>query len=58
MSSFKNAGEPKEATQTKKRYQRPEIVYQEPLEAMAAVCTPAPPAKADPGTCPQGPIAS
>jgi hypothetical protein len=42
----------------KKPYRRPEILYREPLEAMAALCTPAPPAKANVGMCPQGPIQS
>lgn len=36
----------------KKKYRRPEILYREPLEAMAALCTPRPPAKADVGSCP------
>ena len=36
----------------KKAYRRPEIIYREPLEAMAALCTPSPPAKATVGTCP------
>ncbi len=36
----------------KKAYRRPEILYREPLEAMAALCTPSPPAKATVGTCP------
>jgi hypothetical protein len=36
----------------KKKYRRPEILYREPLEAMAALCTPRPPAKANVGTCP------
>jgi hypothetical protein len=42
----------------KKPYRRPEILYRETLEVMAAVCTPAPPCKRDPGNCPQGPISS
>jgi len=36
-------------------YQRPEITFHERLEAFAAICSPG---KADPITCPQGPIAS
>ena len=36
----------------KKKYRRPEILYREPLEAMAALCTPRPPAKANVGACP------
>lgn len=42
----------------KKKYRRPEILYREPLEAMAALCTPAPPAKMNTGMCPIGPISS
>lgn len=42
----------------KRHYQAPRILYREPLEAMAAVCAPAPPAKTNPGFCPQGPISS
>jgi hypothetical protein len=41
-----------------KRYERPRILSREPLEAVAAVCAPAPPAKSNPGLCPQGPITS
>lgn len=39
-------------------YESPRILYREPLEAMAAVCAPNPPAKGNPGVCPQGPISS
>jgi hypothetical protein len=39
-------------------YERPRILYREPLEAMASVCAPHPPAKANPGLCPTGPISS
>jgi len=42
----------------KRRYMAPRILYREPLEAMAAVCAPSPPAKSNPGFCPQGPISS
>jgi hypothetical protein len=42
----------------KKPYRRPEILYREKLEAMAALCVPSPPAKQNPGMCPSGPIAS
>lgn len=42
----------------KKPYRRPEILYREKLEAMAALCVPTPPGKANPGNCPQGPISS
>jgi len=42
----------------KRPYERPQIVYRQPLEVMASICAPAPPAKANPGLCPQGPISS
>ena len=45
-------------TNEKRRYMAPRILYREPLEAMAAVCAPTPPAKSNPGFCPQGPISS
>jgi hypothetical protein len=43
---------------SRRRYEAPRILYREPLEAMAAVCAPSPPAKNNPGFCPQGPISS
>jgi len=46
------------APASKKPYRRPEILYREKLEAMAALCVPSPPAKTNPGQCPSGPIAS
>lgn len=42
----------------KRPYERPRILSREPLEAVAAVCAPSPPAKANPGLCPSGPISS
>jgi hypothetical protein len=42
----------------RRAYQRPRILFREPLEAMASVCAPAPPAKGNPGVCPSGPISS
>ena len=42
----------------KKPYIPPRIVSREPLEALAAVCAPRPPAKSNPGLCPRGPINS
>jgi hypothetical protein len=48
----------KNASSSKKTYRRPEILYREKLEAMAALCVPSPPAKNNPGMCPSGPIAS
>ena len=53
-------GKPSERprSSSKKPYRRPEILYREKLEVMAALCVPTPPAKANPGQCPSGPIAS
>ncbi len=42
----------------KRRWERPRILSREPLEAVAAVCAPSPPAKGNPGFCPSGPISS
>jgi hypothetical protein len=39
-------------------YEPPRILFREPLEAMASICTPHPPAKANKGLCPMGPISS
>ena len=39
-------------------YESPTILYREPLEAVAAVCSPVGPAKQNPGMCPEGPISS
>lgn len=47
------AGGPSRA---RRSYVPPRILYREPLEAMAAICTP--PGKGNPGFCPQGPISS
>jgi hypothetical protein len=47
---------------TREAYESPSILYREPLEAVAAVCSPGPmpagPAKSDLGMCPEGPISS
>jgi hypothetical protein len=43
---------------SRKPYQPPRILFREPLEAMAAICSPSPPAKHDKGHCPMGPISS
>jgi hypothetical protein len=42
----------------RKPYSPPRILSREPLEAMAAICSPRPPAKANAGTCSLGPINS
>jgi hypothetical protein len=42
----------------RRAYERPRILSREPLEAVAAVCAPAPPAKQNPGICPSGPSSS
>ena len=42
----------------KNSYEKPRVVYRAPLEAMAVVCAPSPPAKSNPGVCPSGPISS
>lgn len=42
----------------RKPYSPPRILSREPLEAMAAVCRPTPPAKANAGACPMGPVNS
>lgn len=42
----------------RRAYVRPRILSREPLEAVAAVCAPSPPAKGNPGICPSGPISS
>ncbi len=42
----------------KKPYAAPRVVFRERIEAIAAVCAPAPPAKGNPGQCPSGPISS
>ena len=48
-----------EATPGPRRpYRAPRILSREPLESVAAVCAPAPPAKSNPGACPSGPISS
>jgi hypothetical protein len=49
---------PAPAAASRRPYQAPRILFREPLEAMAAICTPHPPAKANKGLCPMGPISS
>jgi hypothetical protein len=43
---------------TRKAYSAPRILSREPLEAMAAICRPTPPSKANAGACPIGPVNS
>jgi hypothetical protein len=42
----------------RKPYEPPRILSREPLEAMAALCSPRGVAKGNPGLCPRGPINS
>ena len=56
MSDHIEKGE--EERPKRKPYAAPRIISREPLEAMAALCAPHPPAKANPGFCPRGPINS
>lgn len=42
----------------KKLYEPPRVLAWERLETAAVDCSPAPPAKGDPGMCPMGPISS
>lgn len=51
-------GSPGAARPLRRPYQPPRILWREPLESVAAVCAPTPPAKGNPGICPQGPISS
>ena len=46
------------AGQARRAYEPPRILFREPLEAMASICSPHPPAKANKGLCPMGPISS
>lgn len=47
-----------QTTKPRRSYTPPQILSREPLEAIAAVCAPTPPAKGNPGFCPSGPISS
>lgn len=47
-----------DGTAVRKPYSPPRILSREPLEAMAAICRPAPPSKANAGACPMGPVNS
>jgi hypothetical protein len=46
------------AAHARRPWERPRILSREPLEAVAAVCAPSPPAKGNPGLCASGPISS
>lgn len=37
-----------EDTEDKKPYEKPAVIFERPLEALAAACTPTPPGKAGP----------
>ncbi|MBP7814034.1 MAG: hypothetical protein KA189_10545 [Thermoanaerobaculia bacterium] len=39
-------------------YEPPRILFREPLETLAVVCTPNPPAKGTIAVCPDGPLSS
>jgi hypothetical protein len=58
MGDFPSSDREARETGTRRPYDPPRILFREPLEAMAAVCAPSPPAKNNPGMCPSGPIAS
>ncbi|HEV8630247.1 MAG TPA: hypothetical protein VGV61_08015 [Thermoanaerobaculia bacterium] len=45
-------------TPSRRAYEAPRILSRQPLEHVAAVCAPSPPAKGNPGLCPSGPISS
>ena len=57
-SSIDETGGAPESESRKKAYEKPQVIYRAPLEAMASVCAPAPPSKSNPGLCPSGPISS
>ena len=49
---------PPTSTKAKKPYAKPAVVFREPLEAVAAVCTGTTAKAAPVGSCTQGPISS
>ncbi len=49
---------PREPVEVRARWEKPVILSREPLEAVAAVCSPPGVAKGNPGLCPSGPISS
>jgi len=44
--------------QARKAYERPRIIFREPLEVAAVICSSTPGGKADTLSCPTGPISS
>ena len=58
MSGSERPGNGMELKKPRRAYEPPRILYREPLEAMAAVCAPTPPAKGNVAFCSQGPISS
>ncbi len=50
--------DPQPTSSRRPPWRRPRILFREPLETLATVCAPAPPAKGDRTSCPSGPIAS
>ena len=44
------------SARAKRPYHRPAILYREPIELVAAVCSP--PGKSNLGACPTGPVSS
>jgi hypothetical protein len=52
------AAEDSTGSRNRRTYERPRLLFQEPLEAMASICMPHPPAKQNTGLCPTGPISS
>ena len=52
----KKTSSPNQAAE-REPYEAPQIVYREPLEAVATVCGP-PGGKGTPGACPLGPLSS
>jgi hypothetical protein len=53
-----NEGKSEKPATTPAPYEPPAVLFVEPLEVQALVCTPVPPAKSDPVSCSTGPISS
>lgn len=62
MKQHNDNHEGNEQNAARETYEKPSILYREPLEAVAAVCAPGPPpagpAKTSTLVCPEGPISS